>query len=166
MGRHKLGWPFCPVFLYCAALLVCEIVKTKKVVVCGVCGFIGGHLLPDLLKQGCQDLRAVDIKPLDEWYQVFPKVENLQLDLQDKAACEQALRDAAIVYNLAADMGGMGFIENNRALCMLSVLINKHLCMAAKRHGVDRFFYASSACVYAADKQVSPELAPLKESDA
>ena len=140
--------------------------KTKKIVVCGGGGFIGGHLLADLLKQGCQDLRAVDIKPFDEWYQVFPKVENLRLDLQDKAACEQALRDAAIVYNLAADMGGMGFIENNRALCMLSVLINTHLLMAARKFGVERFFYASSACVYAADKQVSPDVIPLKESDA
>src|SRR5205807_2354089 len=107
-----------------------------------------------------------DIKPLDEWYQVFDGVEKLQLDLQDKEACEQALHDAAIVYNLAADMGGMGFIENNRALCMLSVLINTHLLMAAKKFGIERFFYASSACVYAADKQVSADVVPLKEADA
>ena len=140
--------------------------KTKKIAVCGGGGFIGGHLIADLLRQGHRDLRAVDIKPFDEWYQVFPKVENLQLDLQDKAACEQALRGAALVYNLAADMGGMGFIENNRALCMLSVLINTHLLMAARKFGVERFFYASSACVYAADKQVSPDVIPLKESDA
>ncbi len=140
--------------------------QTKKLVVCGGGGFIGGHLIADLLKQGHQDLRSVDIKPFDEWYQVFPKVENLQLDLQDKAACEQSLRGAAIVYNLAADMGGMGFIENNRALCMLSVLINTHLLMAARKFGIARFFYASSACVYAADKQVSADVIPLKESDA
>ncbi len=140
--------------------------KTKKIAVCGGGGFIGGHLIADLLRQGHRDLRAVDIKPFDEWYQVFPNVENLQLDLQDKAACEQALRGAALVYNLAADMGGMGFIENNRALCMLSVLINTHLLMAARKFGVERFFYASSACVYAADKQVSPDVIPLKESDA
>src|SRR5438132_2511940 len=140
--------------------------KTKKIVVCGGGGFIGGHLVADLLKQGETDIRAVDIKPSDEWYQQFPRVENLQLDLQDKKACEQALRGAAIVYNLAADMGGMGFIENNRALCMLSVLINTHLLMAAKKFGVDRFFYASSACVYAADKQVSEDVVALKESDA
>src|SRR5205807_1324079 len=107
-----------------------------------------------------------DIKPLDEWYQVFDGVEKLQLDLQDKEACEQALHGAAKVYNLAADMGGMGFIENNRALCMLSVLINTHLLMAARKFGVEHFFYASSACVYAADKQVSPEVVALKESDA
>jgi len=140
--------------------------KTKKIVVCGGGGFIGGHLIADLLKQGHRDLRAVDIKPFDEWYQCFPQVENLQLDLQDKAACEQASQGASVVYNLAADMGGMGFIENNRALCMLSVLINTHLLMAARKFGVERFFYASSACVYAADKQVSEDVIPLREADA
>src|SRR5438552_16659296 len=120
--------------------------KTKKIVVCGGGGFIGGHLVADLLRQGERDIRAVDLKPFDEWYQVFPDVENLQLDLQEKPACEQALRGAGIVYNLAADMGGMGFIENNRALCMLSVLINTHLLMAASTFGIERFSYASSAC--------------------
>jgi len=140
--------------------------KTKKTVVCGGGGFIGGHLIADLLKQGHRDLRAVDIKPVNEWYQNFPTVQNLELDLQDKGACEQALEGAEVVYNLAADMGGMGFIENNRALCMLSVLINTHLLMAARKHGVGRFFYASSACVYAADKQVSEDVIPLKEADA
>ncbi len=140
--------------------------KTKKIVVCGGGGFIGGHLIADLLKQGQRDIRAVDIKPFEEWYQRFPETENLELDLQDKSACEQSLKGTAVVYNLAADMGGMGFIENNRALCMLSVLINTHLLMAAKKYGVERFFYASSACVYAADKQVSEDVVPLKESDA
>jgi GDP-D-mannose 3',5'-epimerase len=140
--------------------------NTKKIVVCGGGGFIGGHLVADLLKQGHRNVRAVDIKPADEWYQSFPQVENLELDLQDKGACEQALREASIVYNLAADMGGMGFIENNRALCMLSVLINTHLLMAARKFGIERFFYASSACVYAADKQVSEDVIPLKEADA
>src|SRR2546423_7515697 len=103
---------------------------------------------------------------MEEWYQHFPQTETLELDLQDKSACEQALRGASTVYNLAADMGGMGFIENNRALCMLSVLINTHLLMAAKKFGIERFFYASSACVYAADKQVSEDVIALKESDA
>ena len=137
-----------------------------KILVCGAGGFIGGHLVSDLLKQGRTDIRAVDLKPFDEWYQRFANVENLQLDLQDKAACEQATRGASIVYNLAADMGGMGFIENNRALCMLSVLINTHLLMAARKFAVQRYFYASSACVYAADKQTSPDVVALKESDA
>jgi nucleoside-diphosphate-sugar epimerase len=138
----------------------------KTIVVCGGGGFIGGHLVADLLKQGHRDIRAVDIKPFDEWYQRFPEVENLQLDLQEKEACEQALGGAGTVYNLAADMGGMGFIENNRALCMLSVLINTHLLMAARKFGVERYFYSSSACVYRADKQTSPDVVPLKEADA
>ena len=140
--------------------------NTKKIVVCGGGGFIGGHLVADLLKQGHGDIRVVDIKPFDEWYQQFPDVENLQLDLQEKEACDKAVRGAAIVYNLAADMGGMGFIENNRALCMLSVLINTHLLMSVRKFGAERYFYASSACVYAADKQVSEDVIPLKESDA
>ncbi len=122
--------------------------------------------MADLLRQGHRSIRAVDLKPTEEWYQVSAGVENLSFDLQGREACEQALRDARIVYNLAADMGGMGFIENNRALCMLSVLINTHLLMAARKLGIQRYFYASSACVYAADKQLSPEVVALKESDA
>lgn len=136
------------------------------IVVCGAGGFIGGQLVADLVRQGYDRIRAVDIKPLDEWYQLCPQAENLQRDLQDKDACVTAVRGASLVYNLAADMGGMGFIENNRALCMLSVLINTHLLMAAREAGVHRFFFASSACVYAADKQVSEQGTQLKESDA
>src|SRR3984957_15394007 len=140
--------------------------KSDKIVVCGGGGFIGGHLIADLKKQGHTDLRSVDIKPLSDWYQIIPGVENLVLDLQKKEACDQAVKDAKIVYNLAADMGGMGFIENNKALCMLSVLINTHLCVAAREAGVKRFFYASSACVYNADKQRDPNVTALKEEDA
>jgi nucleoside-diphosphate-sugar epimerase len=142
------------------------VLKDGKVVVCGGGGFIGGHLVGDLLRRGYRDVRSVDIKPLDEWYQRFPDAENLQLDLSEKDACVRALDGAAVVYNLAADMGGMGFIENNKALCMLTVLINTHLCMAAKDAGVKRFFYASSACVYNADKQRDPNVTALKEADA
>ena len=138
----------------------------KKIVVCGAGGFIGGHLVADLLRQGETNIRAVDIKPFGEWYQKFDKVENLSLDLGEKEAAEKALEGAAHVYNLAADMGGMGFIENNRALCMLTVLINTHLLMAAKKHHVERYFYASSACVYAAGKQRDPNVTALKEEDA
>src|SRR5690349_18023801 len=140
--------------------------NSGKIVICGGGGFIGGHLAADLLKQGHKDIRAVDLKPLGEWYQHFPEVENLQFDLKDKEACETATRGAKVVYNLAADMGGMGFIENNRALCMLSVLINTHLLQAAQDAGVDRFFYASSACVYNADKQKCEDVVALKEEDA
>jgi GDP-D-mannose 3',5'-epimerase len=140
--------------------------NSEKIVVCGGGGFIGGHLIAELRRQGQKNIRSVDIKPLSEWYQVFPDVENLVLDLQRREACEQSLKDARTVYNLAADMGGMGFIENNRALCMLSVLINTHLLMAAKEAGVQRFFYASSACVYNADKQRDPNVTALKEADA
>jgi len=141
-------------------------VNSELIVVCGGGGFIGGHLVARLLKQGHKAVRSVDIKPMDEWYQQHAGVENLQLDLQDKGACETALRDARLVYNLAADMGGMGFIENNRCLCMLSVLINTHLLMAARKSGVERYFYASSACVYNADKQRDPNVTALKEEDA
>ena len=138
----------------------------KKIVVCGAGGFIGGHLVADLRRQGQTDIRAVDIKPLGEWFQKFDDVENLVLDLQQKEACEKALEGCGLVYNLAADMGGMGFIEANKALCMLTVLINTHLLLAAKKHGVERFFYASSACVYAADKQTNPDVTALTEADA
>jgi nucleoside-diphosphate-sugar epimerase len=140
--------------------------KSEKVVVCGAGGFIGGHLVSDLLRRGCVDIRAVDLKPFSEWFQRFPEAENMQLDLQGSDACENALKGAHTVYNLAADMGGMGFIETNKALCMLSVLINTHLLVAARKAGVARFFFASSACVYAADKQTSTDVVPLKETDA
>src|SRR5678810_1267536 len=136
--------------------------NSGKIVVCGAGGFIGGHLVADLLRQGHKDIRAVDQKPFDEWYQQFPEVENLQLDLQGLEACEQASKGGEQVYNLAADMGGMGFIENNRCLCMLSVLINTHLLMAAKDARVERYFYSSSACVYNHDKQTDPGVTGLK----
>lgn len=140
--------------------------KDKLVVVCGAGGFIGGHIVADLLTQGYTHIRAVDIKLLDRWYQKFPNVENLTLDLREFSACRQATENAHWVYNLACDMGGMGFIENNKALCMLSVLINTHLLMAARESGVQRFFYSSSACVYSHDKQTSPDVTGLRETDA
>ena len=136
------------------------------IVVCGAGGFIGGHLVAELRHLSLGTLRAVDLKPVDEWYQRFDGVENLSLDLQDRAACERAVSGARTVYNLAADMGGMGFIEQNKALCMLSVLINTHLLMAARQSNVEKFFFGSSACVYAAEKQTSPDVTALKEEDA
>jgi nucleoside-diphosphate-sugar epimerase len=138
----------------------------QTILVAGGGGFIGGHLVADLLRRGFTNIRAVDIKPMDDWYQVFNGVENVVADLKQQEACIQACRGASEVYNLAADMGGMGFIENNKALCMLSVLINTHLLMAANDAGVERFFYASSACVYNADKQRSADVTPLAEEDA
>src|SRR3954449_13174931 len=140
--------------------------STGKIVVCGGGGFIGGHLVADLRRQGHKDIRSIDIKPTAEWYQVFPDVENVRLNLQEKKACDQAAAGADVVYNLAADMGGMGFIENNKALCMLSVLINTHLLQAALKHGAENFFFASSACVYAEDKQLDAANPGLREVDA
>src|ERR1700691_381132 len=135
-------------------------------VVTGAGGFIGGALVASLRKQGHKRIRAVDIKPFAHWYQSFHDVENLSLDLNEKQNCEVAARGAHDIYNLAANMGGMGFIEKNKALCMLSVLINTHLLQAAVKHGVTRYFYASSACVYNGDKQKSFEAPLLKEEDA
>ncbi len=140
--------------------------KDQLVVVAGGGGFIGGHLVGELRRRGHTNIRSVDVKPLDEWYQVFDDVENLQLDLREKDACVTACRGAADVYQLAADMGGMGFIENNKCLCMISVLINTHMLMAAKDAGVERFFYSSSACVYNQEKQKCADVVPLKEADA
>jgi len=141
-------------------------IQGKRVVVCGGGGFIGGHLVKVLQTSGARTIRAVDIKPVDEWYQLAQDVENLSLDLQDKRNCYLAAQDIDVVFQLAADMGGMGFIENNRALCMLSVLINTHMLLAAKDQGVERFFYSSSACVYNGEKQATPDVIALKEEDA
>lgn len=138
----------------------------KTILVAGGGGFIGGHLVARLREMGHTNIRSVDIKPIDDWYQVFEDVDNVVADLKDKDACVAACDNAERVFNLAADMGGMGFIENNKALCMLSVLINTHLLEAANDAGVDRFFYASSACVYNADKQKCEDVVPLKEADA
>ena len=138
----------------------------QQILVAGGGGFIGGHLVAKLRAEGETNIRVVDIKPQEQWYQVFDDVENVVADLQLLENCRGACEDVDIVYNLAADMGGMGFIENNKALCMLSVLINTHLLMAAKDAEVDRFFYASSACVYNADKQRSADVVALKETDA
>ena len=136
------------------------------ILVAGGGGFIGGHLVADLRARGHRNIRAVDIKPVGEWFQVFPDVDNRRLDLREMDACRVATRGVTAVFNLAADMGGMGFIEFNKAACMISVLINTHLLIAARESGVGRFFYASSACVYNADKQVDADVTPLKESDA
>src|SRR5205823_11088121 len=122
------------------------------VLVTGAGGFIGGHLVSNLLDDGLS-VRAVDVKPLNQWHQVFEAAENDQLDLVDRAACDSVAAGARHIFNLSSDMGGIGFIEGNKARCMLSVLINTHLLLAAADAGAERYFFASSACVYAADKQ-------------
>jgi GDP-D-mannose 3',5'-epimerase len=136
------------------------------VLVTGAGGFIGGHLVAHLVNNGFDNVRAVDSKPLEEWYQIHDEADSRQSDLSRLESAYEAVAGIRNVFNLAADMGGMGFIENNKALCMLSVLVNTHLLMAARELGVSRYFYSSSACVYAADKQVAFDVAPLKEEDA
>ena len=135
------------------------------VLVAGGGGFIGGHLVGDLLRQGLS-VRSVDVKPLSEWYQVHPDAENVQADLSLLENAMEHTKGAREVFMLAADMGGMGFIENNKALCMLTVLTSTHMLQAAQQHGVERYFYSSSACVYAADKQTDTNITALKEGDA
>jgi nucleoside-diphosphate-sugar epimerase len=134
-------------------------------VVTGAGGFIGGHLVARLARTGMR-VRAVDVKPLDDWHQHTSGVEEMVRDLSRLEDAQDAVADARAVYNLASDMGGMGFIEANKAACMLSVLINTHLLGAALRAGVERYFFASSACVYAAGKQDTPDVVPLAEADA
>lgn len=140
--------------------------KLPRVVVCGAGGFIGGHLVQDLLRRGVNVIRAIDIKPLEEWHQLARGVENLSLDLREKQNCFSALYGADHVYQLAAEMGGMGFIETNKAICMLNVVISTNTLLAAQESGVSRFFYASSACVYNGEKQSRPDVIALRESDA
>ena len=137
----------------------------KKILVAGGGGFIGGWLVKELISQG-NEVTAVDLKPISEWSQVFTQAKNLTKDLSLLENCLEATKSVDEIYNLAADMGGMGFIEKNKAACMLSVLINTHLLMSAKVNNVSKFFFASSACVYNATKQSSTELPGLKEEDA
>ena len=138
---------------------------SKKILIAGGGGFIGGHLAKSLVSRG-HDVRVVDVKPLDQWYQSTEGAENIVANLEEKDACFSASEGCDEVYNLACNMGGMGFIENNKALCMLSILINTHLLMAAKEFQIKKYLYSSSACVYAADKQTDTSVTALKEADA
>src|SRR5499425_3337302 len=142
------------------------VAKDDLIVVTGAGGFIGGNLVKDLRAKGFTRIRAIDKKPLYEWYLRTQDVENLCLDVSDEENCHTVCRGAAEVYNLAADMGGMGFIERFRIECLRSILINTHLLEAAYRAGVQRYFFGSSACVYNTLLQTDPNVRALKESDA
>ena len=140
--------------------------KDELIVVTGAGGFIAGSLVRYFQNSGFTRIRAIDKKPLPKWYQKSPGVENLSLDLSYRKNCKRAVEGAKEVYNLAADMGGMGFIERFRVECLRSVLINTHMIEAAYRAGVERYFYSSSACAYNTELQKDPKVRALKESDA
>jgi GDP-D-mannose 3',5'-epimerase len=150
--RRKGGLAFAPM-------------PSGRILITGGGGFIGGHLAASFIEEG-RSVRVVDVKPLDSWYQIHPDAENLVADVSQIEVCRHVVSDVEEVYNLAADMGGMGFIEGNKALCMLSVLPSTQMLIVAREEMVGRFFYSSSACVYAAEKQDSPEVRALRESDA
>lgn len=140
--------------------------KDDLIVIGGAGGFIGGALARYFHEQGFTRIRGIDKKPLPEWYQIVPGVESLCLDLSEELNCRRACEGAVEVYNLAADMGGMGFIERFRIECLRSVLVNTHMIEAANRAGAQRYFFSSSACAYNTDLQKNPDVLALKESDA
>jgi nucleoside-diphosphate-sugar epimerase len=140
--------------------------KDVLIVVTGAGGFIGGHLVKYFYDKGFKRIRAVDKKPFGEWYQCLPDVEHLCLDCSSEDSCRRVCEGATEVYNLAADMGGMGFIERFRVECLRSVLINTHMVEAAYRAGAQRYFFSSSACVYNTQLQQDPNVRALRESDA
>jgi nucleoside-diphosphate-sugar epimerase len=148
------------------AIAVDRLKKEDQIVICGAGGFIGGSLTRYFHDQGFTRIRAVDRKPVPEWYQRVPGVECLSMDLSEKDNAIRAVEGAVEVYNLAADMGGMGFIEHFRVECLRSILINTHLIEAAYRAGVTRYFFSSSACAYNTTLQQDPNVRALKESDA
>jgi GDP-D-mannose 3', 5'-epimerase len=140
--------------------------KDELIVIGGAGGFIAGGLTRYFHQRGFTKIRAIDKKPLPDWYQRVPGVASLCMDLSDKENCVRACEGAVEVYNLAADMGGMGFIEKFRIECLRSILINTNLIEAAYRAGAQRYFFSSSACAYNAELQKDPHSRPLKESDA
>ncbi len=140
--------------------------KSDLIVITGGGGFIGGNLALYFKKKGFTNIRCVDKKPLYEWYLQVPGVENLCLDVSDETNCHRVCEGAVEVYNLAADMGGMGFIEKFRVECLRSILINTHMIEAAYKAGARRYFYSSSACAYNTLLQKDPKVRALKESDA
>lgn len=137
----------------------------ERILVAGGGGFIGGQLARVLLERG-HEVVVADVKPTEGWYQLHEGAENHVLNLEEKDACYEVMKGCDTVFNLACNMGGMGFIENNKALCMISVLINTHMLMAARDLGVKKYLYSSSACVYNGDKQTDASVTALKEADA
>jgi len=137
----------------------------SKFLVCGAGGFIGGHLVSSLINEG-HEVVCVDIKPTENWFQNFGESNNFSLDLKDYENCLEVTENVDFIYNMACNMGGMGFIENNKAECMLSVLINTNLLRACLANKVKKYFFSSSACVYNADKQKNNFIEGLKEMDA
>ncbi len=140
--------------------------KDDLIVIAGAGGFIAGSLVKYFVDQGFRNVRAIDKKPLPQWYQRVPGVESLALDLSYRDNCKRAVEGAVEVYNLAADMGGMGFIERFRVECLRSILINTHLIDEAYNAGAERYFFSSSACAYNTELQKDPNVRALKESDA
>jgi len=136
-----------------------------KYLVCGSGGFIGGHLVANLVADG-HEVIAADIKPLEYWFQLFESNKNYSLDLREYENCLKVVDGVDYVYNMACNMGGMGFIENNKAECMLSVLINTNLLRACLKNNIKKYFFSSSACVYNVSKQEKTHIKGLKESDA
>jgi GDP-D-mannose 3', 5'-epimerase len=140
--------------------------KDDLIVITGAGGFIAGNLAKYFHDKGFTRIRAVDKKPLDDWYLCVPGVENLRFDCSEEEACKRACDGAVEVYNLAADMGGMGFIERFRVECLRSILINTHMIEAAYQAGARRYFFSSSACAYNTQLQQDPKVRALKEADA
>lgn len=137
----------------------------QRALVAGAGGFIGGHLVGALLERGAR-VTSADVKPPSDWYQVHDLSDNRTLDLRAIDSCEEACSGQDLVFNLACDMGGMGFIELNKAACMESVLISTHMLQASRDAGVSRFFYSSSACIYPLQRQDRPDVVALREADA
>ena len=137
----------------------------SKYLVCGAGGFIGGHLVGSLLNDG-HEVVCADVKPLEFWFQLHEECKNFSLDLKEIEHCDQVMNGVEYVFNMACNMGGMGFIENNKAECMLSVLINTNLLRTCLKHKVNKYFFSSSACVYNGSKQSSTFVDGLKEEDA
>lgn len=138
----------------------------KKILICGAGGFIGGHLTKHFIDQGDCELICADVKPQEYWFQIFDQNKNYSLDLKDYESCLKITKGVDYIFNMACNMGGMGFIENNKAECMVSVLINTNLLRASVKNNVSKYLFSSSACVYNAEKQKKTFVPGLKEDDA